>query len=84
MLYWRKKIDGAVKVIREGKRPALVEVWGHKLGGNYADGKLSGGAWRVWLESLNEADCLVGEWNAPNKAWDPLNEDDTRGKDMEE
>jgi len=84
MVYWRKKLDGTVKVIKEDKRLALVEVWGHKLGGIYADGKLSGGAWKAWLESLNEADCLVGDWNAHNQAWDPLNEDDTRGKDMEE
>ena len=83
MIYWRKKMDGVVKVIREDKRLALVEVWGHKLGGIYADGKLSGGRWREWLESLNEGDCLVGDWNTHNQAWDPLNEDDTRGKDME-
>jgi len=84
MVYWRKKLDGVVKVIREDKSLALVEVWGHKLRGIYADGKLSGGRWREWLESLNEADGLVGDWNAYNQAWDPLNEDDTRGKDMEE
>jgi len=42
MVYWRKKMDGVVKVIKEDKRLALVEVWGHKLGGIYADGKLSG------------------------------------------
>jgi len=77
-------MDGAVKIIREDKRLALVEVWGHKLGGIYTDGKLSGGKWREWLEGLNEADCLVGDWNAYNQAWDPLNEDDTRAKDMEE
>ena len=59
MVYWRKKLDVAVKVIREHKRLALVEVWGHKLGRIYADGKLSGGAWSSWLESLNEADCLM-------------------------
>jgi len=84
MVYWRKKMDGAVKVIIEDKRLALVEVWGHKLGGIYVDRKLSGGKWTEWLESLNEADCLVGDWNAHNQAWDPLNENDTRGKDMEE
>ena len=61
MVYWRKKMDGAVKVIREDKRLALVEVWGHKLGGIYADGKLSGGSWRQWLEGLNKADCIVGD-----------------------
>ena len=44
MVYWRKKLNGVVKVIREDKRLALVEAWGHKLGGIYADGKLSGGA----------------------------------------
>jgi len=54
-------LDGTVKVIKEDKRLALVEVWGYKLGGIYADGKLSGVAWRPWLESLNEADCLVGD-----------------------
>jgi len=43
MVYWRKKMDGAVKVIIEDKRLALLEVWGHKLGGIYADRKLSGG-----------------------------------------
>jgi len=84
MVYWRKKIDGTVRVIKEDKRLALVEVWGYKLGGIYADGKLLGGRWRKWLESLNEADCLVGDWNGHNQAWDPRNEDDTRGKDMEE
>ena len=84
IVYWRKRLDGAAKVIREDKRLALVEVWGHKLEGIYADGKLSGVAWKAWLESLNEADCLVGDWNAHNQAWDPLNEDDIRGKDMEE
>jgi len=26
----------------------------------------------------------VGDWNALNQAWNPLNKDDTRGKDMEE
>jgi len=77
-------MDGAVKVTREDKRLVLVEVWGHKLVGIYADGKLSGGRWREWLENLNKADCLVGDWNAHNQAWDPLYEDDTRGKDMEE
>jgi len=46
MVYWKKKIDGVVKVIREDKRLALVEVWGHKLGGIYADGKLSEGRWK--------------------------------------
>jgi len=84
MVYWRKKMDGVEKVTREDRRLALVDVWGHKLGGIYADGKLLGGKWREWLKSLNEADCLVGNWNAHNQAWDPLNEDDTRGKDMEE
>ena len=83
IVYWTKKMDRAAKVIREDKRLALVEVWGHKLGGIYADGKLSGGKWREWLESLNEADCLVGDWNTHNQAWDPLNEDDTRGKEIE-
>jgi len=77
-------MDRVVKVIREHKRLALVEVWGHKLGGIYTHGKLSEGNWREWLEGLNEADCLVGDWNAHNQAWDPLNEDDTRGKEMEE
>ena len=77
-------MDGVEKVTREDRRLALVDVWGHKLGGIYADGKLLGGKWREWLKSLNEADCLVGNWNAHNQAWDPLNEDDTRGKDMEE
>jgi len=33
-------MDGAVKVIREDKRLALMEVWGHKLGGICLDGKL--------------------------------------------
>jgi len=61
MVYRRKKMDGAVKVIREDKRLALVQVWGHKLGGIYGDGKSSGGKWREWLESLNEADSLVGD-----------------------
>ena len=42
MVYSRKKMDGVVKIIREDKRLALVEVWGHKLGGIYADRKLSG------------------------------------------
>jgi len=37
MVYWRKKLDGVVKIIGEDKRLALVEVWGHKLGGIYAD-----------------------------------------------
>ena len=60
-VYWRKKMDGVIKVIREDKRLALVDVWGHKLGGIYADGKLLGGKWREWLKSLNEADCLVGD-----------------------
>jgi len=77
-------MDGVVKVIRENKRLALVEVWDHKLGGTYADRKLSGGKWREWLESLNEADCLVGDWNAHNQACGPFKEDDTRGKAMEE
>jgi len=45
--------------------------------------EIVGGKWREWLESLNEADCLVGDWNAHNQVWDPLNKDDTRGKDME-
>jgi len=40
IVYGRKKIDGAVKVIREDKRLALVEVWGHKVGETYVDGKL--------------------------------------------
>jgi len=84
MVYCRKKMDGVVKIIREDKRLALVEVWSHKLGGIYADENLSGGKWREWLESLNEADGLVGDWNAHNQAWDPLKEEDTRGKDMEE
>jgi len=26
----------------------------------------------------------VGDWNAHNQAWDALNKDDTRRKDMEE
>ena len=43
MIYLRKKMDGVVKVIREDKRLALVDVWGHKLGGIYTDGKLLGG-----------------------------------------
>jgi len=83
MVYWRKKIDRAVKDIREDKSLALVEVWSHKLGGIYAYRKLLRAKWREWLESLNEADCLVGDWNAHNQAWDPLNEDDTQGKEME-
>jgi len=42
------------------------------------------GRWREWLDSLNRANYLVGDWNVHNQAWDPLNEDDIRGKDMEE
>jgi len=61
IVYWRKKMDSVVKVIREDKRLALVEVWGHKLGGIYVDRKLSEERWREWLEVLNKADCLVGD-----------------------
>ena len=39
-VYWRKKMEGAVKVVRDKQRLALVEVWGYKLGGIYAGGKL--------------------------------------------
>jgi len=43
MVYWRKQLNGVVKVIREDKTLAQVEVWSHKLREIYADGKLSGG-----------------------------------------
>jgi len=39
-VYWRKRLDGEVEVIRDEKNVVVVNVWGKKLGGVYADGKL--------------------------------------------
>lgn len=66
IVYWKKYVDGIIKVIWEYKRLALVEVWQHKLGEIYADGKLRRGRWRDWLGSLSEAKGLVEHWNAHN------------------
>lgn len=46
VVYWRKSLDGKVKIVREDKRSVLVKVWGKTLGGVYADEKIGGRAWQ--------------------------------------
>ena len=39
-VYWRKRLDREVEVTRDEKNVVVVNVWGKKIGGVYADGKL--------------------------------------------
>jgi len=39
-VYWQKRLDREVEVIRDEKNVIVVDIWGKKLGGVYMDGKL--------------------------------------------
>jgi len=85
VVYWRKRLDGEVEVIRDEKNVVVVNVWGKKLGRVYADGKLRMVDWESWLKSFKSYDGMVRDWNTHNPGWDPLCEQaDGRGKRMEE
>jgi len=84
-VYWWKRLDEEVEVIRDEKNVVVVNVWGKKLRGVYANRKLRMADWERWLKSFEGYDGMVGDWNAHNPAWDPLCEQvDGRGKRMEE
>ena len=84
-VYWRKRLDGEVEIMRDEKNVVVVKVWGKRLRGVYMDGKLRMADWERWLESFEGYDGMVGDWNAHNPGWDPLCEQaDGRGKRMEE
>ena len=84
-VYWRKRLDGEVEVMRDEKNVVVVKIWGKKLGGVYVDGKSRMADWERWLESFEGYDSIVGDWNAHNPGWDPLCEQaDGRGKRLEE
>jgi len=79
-VYWWKRLDREVEV-----NVVVVNVWGRKLGGVYADGKLRMVDWERWLESFEGYDSIVEDWNAHNPGWDSLcKQADRRGKRMEE
>jgi len=44
-VYWQKRLAGEVEVIRDEKNVVVVSVWGKKLGGVYADGKVRIADW---------------------------------------
>jgi len=44
-VYWQKRLDGEVEVTRDEKNVVVVNVWGKKIGGVYADRKLRMADW---------------------------------------
>jgi len=55
-------------VVRDEKNVLVVNVWGNKLVGVYADGKLRMADWERWLESFEDYDGMVGDWNHQQKS----------------
>jgi len=53
-------------MIRDKNNMVVVNIWETKLGGVYEDGKLRMADWEKWLESFEEYDEIVGDWNAHN------------------
>jgi len=74
VVYWRKRLDGEVEVIRDDKNVVVVNVWGKKLGGVYADGKLRMADWERWLGVTNpDPDLeLTLDLPAPVLYWQPM------------
>jgi len=60
-VYWRKRLDGKVEMIRDEKNVVMVNVWGKKLGGVYKDRKLRMADWERWLESFKRYNGMVGD-----------------------
>ncbi|RPB22495.1 hypothetical protein L211DRAFT_884786 [Terfezia boudieri ATCC MYA-4762] len=86
-VYWRRSLAGSIKVETEEDNLVIVEVFGRKLGGVYANGKLQGQKWEEWLGEVSRRldggnVAVVGDWNAHSHDWDEASEEDSRGRSM--